>query len=208
MEELRSTEILDREIHEDARKKAEKLLRAADSDCDRVRSEYAARLEATKKDKSAEYAARLEAWRNDSVASVPLEKQRRLVSRIDAAVKKALDTWFESIGCERRLAIYRSTIERFLPALGTSKISVRSAGYAESELVPVLHAIFGKDRIASLTILSAAEARLAAFSDGLLLETADRSVLCRVTKGEIFDELLSVRRQELAEALYGGRLPE
>ena len=34
MQELRSTEILDKEIQTDARKKADKLLKKADADCE------------------------------------------------------------------------------------------------------------------------------------------------------------------------------
>ena len=51
MEELRSAEILDKEIQDDARKKAEKILRNADSQCDQIMAQVESRLEEAKKEK-------------------------------------------------------------------------------------------------------------------------------------------------------------
>ena len=48
MEELRSAEILDKEIQDDARKKAEKILRNADSQCDQIMAQVESRLEEVK----------------------------------------------------------------------------------------------------------------------------------------------------------------
>ncbi len=208
MEELRSTDILDREIQEDARKKAEKLLKAADSDCERIRSESEARLESARAEKAADCDARLEAYRQDSESAIPLEKQRRMVSLVDTSVRAALDSWFKDIGAARRLALYRSKLERYVPNLGTARLRVREIGYPVSDVEALLEGTVGRDRVESVVVLGEAEARVAGFADGLLVETADRSTLCRVTRSEIFEELLSSRRQELAEALFGGRLPE
>lgn len=208
MEELRSTEILDREIHEDARKKAEKILKAADAECGRILSESDSRFDAVKKEKISAYDSRLEAYKQDEESTIPLEKQRRLVSLIDSSVRKALLDWFEGIGKDRRLALYRSKLERYVPNLGTARVRIREIGYAEGDITALVNETAGQGRIQEIQVLTEAQARVAGFADGLLVETADRSVLCRVTRSEIFEELLSVKRQELAEALFGGRLSE
>lgn len=208
MEELRSTEILDREILEDARKKAEKALKAADAECARIGEESLARLEETKKEREAEYARALEAYRADALASIPLERQRRLVARIDGAVRDSLESWFTSLPAERRLSIYGMMMKRSEGVFGTQPVRARVAGYTVEEATGLLAGVFGKNRIAELSVLSEGEARLAGFVDGLLLDNPDRSTLCRVTKRELFEELLCDRRQELADSLFGGRLPE
>ncbi len=208
MEELRSTDILDREIHEDARKKAEKVLKAAERECERIRSETEARIAAAAQDKKKDYEKKLEAYRQDAESSIPLEKQRRLVSLIDSSVRKALIEWFEGIGKERRLALYRSKLERYVPNLGTARVRVREIGYAESEIADLIEKTVGKGRLTGVTLISDAQSRVEGLVDGLLVETEDRSVLCRVTRSELFAELLSDKRQELAEALFGGRLSE
>lgn len=208
MEELRSTEILDREIYEDARKKAEKFLRAADVECGRLRDEADARIKAAELEKRAEYGARLAAYRQDAESTIPLDKQRRLVSFIDREVHVALREWFRMIGPDRRLELYRSKLQRCVPVLGARKLRIRETGYPPADIVSLVDAVAGKGRVEDIEELSETEARLAELSDGFIVETADRSILCRVTRSEIFDELLSRRRQELAESLFGGRLPE
>ncbi len=208
MEELRSTEILDREIHEDARKKAEKVLKAAERECERIQSETEARIAAAGQEKKKDYEKKLEAYRQDAESSIPLEKQRRFVSLIDSSVRKALVEWFEGIGKERRLALYRSKLERYVPNLGTARIRVREIGYAESEIAELVEKTVGTGRLTGVTLISEAQSRVEGVVDGLIVETEDRSVLCRVTRAELFAELLSEKRQELAEALFGGRLSE
>ena len=47
MEELRSTEILEKEIQSDARRKAEKILKNADADCEKILSSVETRFEKT-----------------------------------------------------------------------------------------------------------------------------------------------------------------
>ena len=98
MEELRSTEILDREIRDDARRKAEKILKDADRGCAAIASEVAARIAELRAAKEAEIAARLESYRRDSESRLPLDKERRLVSFIDSSVTSALEQWFRDIG--------------------------------------------------------------------------------------------------------------
>ena len=41
---------------------------------------------------------------------------------------------------------------------------------------------------------------------GMILESADRTVRCRVTINELVSELVDTNRFELAEALLGGRV--
>ena len=65
---------------------------------------------------------------------------------------------------------------------------------------------FESDSQCSVQELSAEEAA-ARFSDGFYLETADRAIVCRATREELF-RTMDGYRQELALALMGGRLPE
>ena len=65
MEEFRSTEILDKEIQDDARRKAEKLLKRAEIDGQKILDDVKVRIENTAKEKQAMYAARTEALKND-----------------------------------------------------------------------------------------------------------------------------------------------
>ena len=61
MEEFRSTEILDKEIQADARKKAEKILAKADVDCALLLEEVSGRIEKAKKELEDKYSLKITA---------------------------------------------------------------------------------------------------------------------------------------------------
>lgn len=208
MEELRSTEILDREIREDARRKAEKILKASEAECAQILAAVSERVERTRAEKTAEYAARLESYARDSASAIPLEKQRKLVSFIDGAVQEALDAWLAGIGASRRLELFANQLKRYADVLSGKKILVSYAGYPEDDIRALVARVFGEASIVSLTCLPAQAALASGFSDGVFVEAEDHSLLCRATVDEIRAELLSGHRQELAEALLGGRLPQ
>ncbi len=208
MEELRSTEILDREIQDDARRKAEKILKAGESECRAIAEEAAARTEVFRMQKEAEYAGRIDACRRDSEAAVPLEKQRKLVRFTDNAVRGELDRWFDGIGERRRLALFAGLLERYKTVLGESKLNITCRGYSPEAIRELAAGIFGGARIGAVNGNPAGPGEAERTGDGFILETEDGHMRCRATLAEIRDELLSLRRGELATALFGGRLGE
>lgn len=208
MEELRSTAILDKEIQDDARRKADKILKASDLECLQIAQDVSARISRVQEQKEKEYAKKLEAYLRDSSSAIPLEKQRRLVQFLDVSVQDALDTWFSDIGAEKRLSLLTHFLEKYAKILAGRTLNVSYRGYRQEEIQTISRDLFGAQSIASVTELSASQASEAGFSDGMILETAEKDIVCRATLTEIRQDLLSNRRQELAEALFGGRLPE
>ncbi|HNY17174.1 MAG TPA: hypothetical protein PK542_06205 [Treponemataceae bacterium] len=208
MEELRSTEILDREIRDDARRKAEKILKDADRDCAAIESEVAARIADLRAVREAEVAARLESYRRDSESRLPLDKERRLVSFIDSSVISALELWFRDIGPERRLALYGQLLARYQPMFEGKRVRVSCAGYSQDAARSLAEGALGSGSVLAVAELDGAEAARMRVSDGFLVEAEDRSLVCRATREELTRAILEDRRQELAEALFGGRLPE
>lgn len=208
MEELRSTEILDREIQEDARRKAEKILKTSEAECRQILDDVARRIERVRSERAEEYRAAVEAYLKDSASAVPLEKQRRLVSYVDESVNAALGAWLELLGPARRLALYSGILSRYRPAVGSSPLVVRAAGFSESDARAAVTAALGTTSITLFESVSGKTVASAEFDDGILIESVDGSFSCRATSAEIREELLSNRREEIACALFGGRLPE
>lgn len=207
MEELRSTEILDREIQEDARKKAEKILKLADIESKAFIDAVPARIDHFRQEKQKEYARRLDVVKHDHEASVPLEKQRRIIFFVDKTVNDALSSWFSSIDTEQQLFLLQKHAARYVPVLEKKHIKVFVFGYSENEIKKIVHTLFTKEAINSITSLSKAEAVLRNVSQGFILESFDGSIICRVTIEEIKNTLLSEKREELADKLLQGRLP-
>ena len=76
MEELRSTEILDKEIQEDARKKADKIVKNSQIEAQNILDSVDGRIEVARQEKEKFYAEKLTRFERDTNASLPLEKQR------------------------------------------------------------------------------------------------------------------------------------
>jgi vacuolar-type H+-ATPase subunit E/Vma4 len=62
--------------------------------------------------------------------------------------------------------------------------------------------------VASFEGLSESRARASGLADGLIVEDESGTIRLRATSEEIRQELLSNKREELAKALFGGRIPE
>lgn len=203
MEELRSTEILDREIQEDARRKADKILKAAESDCIGIEREAAERFEKMSVQKKEEYGHMLDSYRKDAEAAVPLEKQRRLIAYIDGAVQNALDSWFASAGTEKKLGLLGVLLSRYSPALEGRKLNVFYCGYHDGDIERLISGRLKNSTVLSMKELSDSEARSRGLDDGFFIQTDDGFVFCRVTCAELRDEILQEHREELAVRLLG-----
>ena len=208
MEELRSTEVLDKEIETDARKKAERILAKADSDGKALVADVARRVETLKEEKTAEYQKKTKSYQADRDAVVPLEKERFLVSFIESAIVKAIDSYLDALGEEKRIALAVRRWNAYKAVVASQKVNALVFGFdaarAEAALkkagVPlvsctsVAYEKSGDEGIDGLT-----------FKEGIILETEDTMIRCRLTLSQIVGELETEHRAELAKALFGGR---
>ena len=105
MQELRSTDILDKEIQADARKKAERMLAKADSDCAKLLASVDTDIEKAGAEKEEFFAHKLEAFEKDRMAVVPLEKERFKVSFIQNSVIQNINKYLEGLSEEKRLSL-------------------------------------------------------------------------------------------------------
>ncbi|GHV87290.1 hypothetical protein AGMMS50255_5860 [Spirochaetia bacterium] len=114
MEELQSTEVLDREILEDARKKAYRILKTAD---DTVKSNAAAWDKKTR-DAVAElkqrYAERGKRVGEEIMARLPLDKRRTESEKIEALLRGAVASWYAGLGRDRVLSILEKELRKRL----------------------------------------------------------------------------------------------
>ena len=206
MEEFRSTEILDKEIQEDARRKAEKLLKRADEDCQKIMDELAARIEAVSKEKQAFYAARAEAIKKDLGAALPLEKERFLVSFIDSSILKGIYQFIEGLSSEKKIALLENLLKRYESKLADKKLTVKFHGFEQDELKKMFQKHFNKLNIETFIPLNDDAAKELHDEYGMIIESTDKSVRCRVTIDELIEEIVDTYRYEIAEALFGGRI--
>ena len=210
MEELRSAEILDKEIQDDARKKAEKILRNADSQCDQIMAQVESRLEEAKKEKEIYFNQKADQVKKDLDSSMPLEKSRFLVSYISSSIAKGINEYLKTLSSEKRFELAVSLLNQFSNLVSDRTFDAAVYGFDPAYVKSTLSS---KVKINSCSSVEFAKSGSEAVDgieihDGVILLSEDKSVKIRLTLEEVITELIDKYRKELAVTLFGGRLPE
>ena len=212
MEELHSTEALDNEIRNDARRKAEQILARADETArsliDSVRLKVQEEQELAQKNCD----ERLALYKKNKDAALPLEKQRYLVSNIHDAVIKAMNEYIGSLKESDRLEIIRLLVERSKDLLAGKTLKAVIIGYkktsADRMLKKVLGKAFSSSTVGDSRIIEDEAVKGFDIREGIVLQSEDGSMVCRFTLDEKIKEILDDHSRELAETLFCGRIPE
>lgn len=216
MEELRSTEILDKEILEDTRKKAERLLACSAAEGENIAADVSRRLDTMRSEKRAFYDGKIAAFRTDKEAALPLEKQRYRVLFEHQAIAQAMRSYFASLSKDDKLSLIEKLLKRHALSLKGYPVCIWIDGFSETDIKKIAQNVLGADSVRSCNPMSA-EIKSALIDEykngedaaqGIIVETEDKSRKCRVTVGELTSELLDNHSYELADTLFGGRLPE
>ena len=208
MQELRSTDILDKEIQADARKKAERMLAKTDSECEKLLASVESDIEKAAREKQQFFAHKLEAFEKDRMAVVPLEKERFKVSFIQNAVMQNINKYLEGLSEEKRLAL----VARDFDSGVKTELSLNAYVYGFSLSAAKK---FLTDKIGS-KLLSVKETKFGAVileediglakPEGIILESEDKNFRCRLTLNEVIEKLLDTNRADLSATLFGGDL--
>ena len=208
MQELRSTDILDKEIQADARKKAERMLAKADADCAKLLASVETDIEKATTEKQEFFAHKLEAFEKDRMAVVPLEKERFKVSFIQEAIIKNINKYLEELSEEKRLELACLGFD-FTKAEGL-KINAFVYGFSVEEAKKFLSKKLGNKLISCSETkfgTSSLETELGLSKpQGIILESEDKKFRCRLTINEVIEKLLDKNREELSTTLFGGDL--
>lgn len=213
MEELRSTEILDKEIQEDARKKAEKIIILSKEESQKIIDSVDDKINNTRKEKEQIYAEKKARFEKDSGASLPLEKQRYVVSFEEQAVTTAIQNYLTSLSKDKRELLLKNLLIKYKLLLADKKVTIVCSGFECSVILSLVSSVLDKKNIISCEKMSNAQENLLSndgknFIDGFVIETEDHKIKCRITLAEIVDDIKDQYSFELANTLFGGRLPE
>lgn len=213
MEELRSTEILDKEIEADARKKAARILSDADAEAQSVLAAVETRVKEASEQKSAYYAAKLAAFKKNTDSALPLEKERYLVSFYTGAVAGAFNAYLEHLSDEKQLSLIEGLLVRAKPALADKKLNALVFGFAVSDAKKMLEKQLDAKQVLSCTETTFEKSGdeptpFNAVHKGIILESEDTFVRTRLTIDQLVSEIEDTYSNELATTLFGGRLPQ
>jgi hypothetical protein len=134
MEELQSTEVLDREILEDARRKAFRVLKAADDTVKTDTLTWGKKTSQAVEDLKRRFEERCGKVSEEIMARLPLDKSRAESEKIENLLRTALDTWYAAQNRGKILGLLELELRRRLddcPEFGTGgRDGAGSAGKA------------------------------------------------------------------------------
>lgn len=212
MQELRSTELLDKEILNDARKKAEKIRKKTEEEIEQILSSVDDDIQKAQYEKEAFYAEKLLAYENNLKASIPLEKNRIKISYLYKSVINKITEYLSSLPEEKKLEL----VLKQIPATCIEKTA---------EIEKFTAYIYGFDFSSAKKMLekmyksSITEYKKVAFGEvaseenplnsmtemkGIILESINKNYRYRLTISEIIGKLLDEKREELVASLFGG----
>ena len=105
MEELKSTEALDREILDDARKKAHKILKTAEETLTAQTREWEQKTQDAVSSVRKAYEAQTKKAGDEIMARFPLDKRRLRLESAEKFLKKAMDDFLRSLSREKLVSI-------------------------------------------------------------------------------------------------------
>ncbi|HOE75996.1 MAG TPA: hypothetical protein PLK07_05295, partial [Rectinema sp.] len=191
MEEIRGTEALEREILEDARKRADRIIRKAEENARLLGAQTEHRIKEAKAALLSEYQIKKRTAELEMLSRLPLEKARLDILYRDEILRKALKEALASMNprlfglwCVKRL-VCQVELVRKSPA----KVLVHGL---DSETMRDIGALFGQGSDISIEEASTMKVR------GLIVEPMDASYRISITENDLLEWLLDEKRGELA----------
>lgn len=112
MEEVQSTEVLDKEILEDARKKAYRILKAGDEALTAQSAEWEKREQLAIAELHNHYKVRTEITRNEIAIRLPLDKKRMYAKEVERILNCAMNNYLITLSKEELLALLSKELRR------------------------------------------------------------------------------------------------
>jgi len=199
MEELQSTDNLEKEILEDARKKAHKILKAADDTIKLKSAEWETKLKASLEELEEKYAKNSKSITEEIMAVLPIDKQRTKAKKIEELLHLAVESWYSRLNRQRVLKFLQTELSKRLASCGGFsesggiRASIHNVEQAEAEAI--LKAVLpGKTCTIEKT-------QSAAVYPSIILENNEVRIYASVSKAVEF--ILGEKREELIAALLG-----
>lgn len=202
MEELRSTDILDREILEDARKKVQRILESSIQEVEKIQESTKNRIQKILEEKKLFYTEKLARYEKDLKSSVPFERQRYAINFVMTSVRDAIKTYILDLQIQKKVQLIDRLLQRYAPVFADKKISVQYAGFDEQSVKKILNNYFSAKALIDCTKNDVTD------FEGLIIESEDKKILCRATIQELIIEITDQYREELAHTLFKGRIPQ
>ena len=202
MEELQSTDILDREILEDARKKAHRILKAAEDTIKTKSADWETKLKVTLDELEEKYAKNSKSTAEEIMAVLPIDKQRARARKIEDLLNSAVENWYSRLSRQRVLGFLQGELSKRLASCGGFSAQGGISAYIhkveKAEAEAIIKAVLpGKTYNIEKT-------QSTAVYPSIILENSEVRIYASIGKAVEF--ILGEKREELIAALLGDAL--
>jgi len=195
MEVLRTTELLETEVLEDARKKAKKTLEKADQDCRRIREEGERKKRSEEAQLLRQFDAEVRLMEVKVKAAQPLERLRKRLVIIENILQAQLREFFQGLRPEEKTKILRLLLAKAAEVFAGKTVVLFCAGDEKAAASTLVGSVFS-----NLTI---AEVRPLEGETGIVLQTVDGRIRYRATLRDLESILIEDHRAELVRSFWG-----
>jgi len=203
MEELQSTEILDREILDDARKKAARILKQADDNIKAQNTQWAKKTADCVDELDKKYGEQEKTESDNVMARLPIDRLRLKIEKIENLLVAAEDSWYESLDRKYILKLLANELEtrlEFVKGLGANRKERKAFFF-------MLKRSEAEDLLKKFNLsCEIEEVHSASRYPFITIETSELLITASIQK--IIDYFLHVKRTELVQALVGSDFPE
>lgn len=138
MEVLKSGDALEKQVLDDARAKASRILAEADRESAAQRREWERRTEDDVRKIEAEKDSRIQAMRQELAASLPLDFMRARLSYIQDSVDRALKDYFAKLAPEGLIRIVSGMLHRIPPVFRGAVVVAYASGIRSQDVKRVV----------------------------------------------------------------------
>lgn len=192
MEEIKTSEKLEQEILEDARRKAERILKGAEKSIGEIEAEWKKKEEAFLATSKQELEAKKKRILEEISASIPLEVKRMELRILNEKFESSLEKFFEELTDEEFSSLIQPRLARVSSFFQGKPLTLIYNRVSQAE--PLVRSVLQGARI-----LSVQEGDL---PRGIQIQSEDGAVRYRLTVEELKEEVVQSYRREVFEALF------
>ncbi|MFQ3619589.1 MAG: hypothetical protein SNJ78_01465 [Spirochaetales bacterium] len=192
MEEIKTSQRLEQEILEDARKKAERILRGGEKSVKEVEEEWNKREQAFVQEHEKELDRKKTKIEAEMSASIPLELKRIELEELNKKYENFLELFFLRLSDEEFGKLLQARLSEVALFFANKSVTL-----SYKSVPPVKKLV--ESVIPGISILSVEEAET---TRGLSLQTEDGAIRFRLTIDELLEEVQEKYRKELFDALW------
>ena len=203
MEVLSSTDVIGEEIKEEARKKANLILKNADAEIQRLQTKADEKIAKLKAEQNAFYLAKIQKYKDDVFVRLPLKKFKEKIDYVEELFSSASDKYFSTLDINSKLFIIKTILKKYKTLLEGKEVVVKYAGFPQEKIAKLVASVFSDCNIKEVKEATSDEARRSSIYQGIIIEDVARTFACKASLEGAKRALFDAKKSELCNALCG-----